>query len=283
MPLALSQIASTCISSCPFTFAQVLKKLERMLLDPDCTSQLISSIILSDPMLCALTLSRANASEHANIVQINQAVSVLGLSMVHGFCDECQAIESSKVTSMAQQWAAANACAAMTRILGPLTSFSAEEMNNPETLSCLGLLHDIGNILCNTYFEEQFTQAQQSIRSQEKTFGNLIKEDMGLRPSDIGALFAQSWHLPAIFVDAIRYHTRPNDCARYPEIAALVHVAHNLTTACGYHCGEDKFVTAIEDDAIALLGLNDKQLRTCVQLFFKENEELSMYEGTFAQ
>ena len=282
MTLSLNHMATACISTCAYSFPNVVEKIERMVMDSDCTSQLICSIILSDPMLSALVLSRANATEPDTYLHTNKAISVLGLSSIFGFCDECLRISRSKQRKMASLWAAANACASMCCIVAKQSRIDNNEMQDKEICHTVGLLHDIGSIVGLGNFDTYFDEAHKKSAYNGQTVHSQLKQDLGLRPSDLGALLAKTWHLPRLYADAIRYHRRPLDCQVHVEFACLAHISHLLCRALGYRPSCESFVEAINPEALEVLGIKERQLKICIDEFIVEDEELSLYEGFFA-
>ena len=282
MTLSLNHIATACISTCAYSFPRVVEKMEHMVMDSDCTSQLISSIILTDPMLSALVLSRANATEPDNLLHVNKAISALGLSSIFGFCDECLRIGRSKQRKMASLWAAANACASMCCIVAKQCRIENNELKDNEICHIIGLIHDIGSIVGLGSFDTYFDDAQKKASFNGKSVHVQLKQDFGLHPSDLGALLAKTWHLPPLYADVIRYHRRPLDCKAHMELACLAHISHHLCRAIGYRPSCEPFVEAINPEALEILGMKERQLKICIDEFMVEDEELSLYEGFFA-
>ena len=282
MGLSLNHLASSCICTCPFTFEHVLQKLERMVIDTDCTSQLIGSLIISDPMLATLVLSRANGGSQESVNVLSHAISVLGLASIHGFCEECLIIGKKRQAGMATLWSAANAAASFCRIIAERASNLDEEFENPEVCRTIGLIHDIGSIIAYASFDDGIRNAEAYSDNTQYSTQIGCKQELGLRTSDFGALLARSWHLPPLYSDAIRYHRRPQDCTRFSEAAALAHLAHHFTRMIGYKPSFEHYVEDIELDALEIVGLRERQVKECLIAFLREEPEIALYEGFFA-
>ena len=282
MSLTLNHLATSCICICPLTFEHVLLKLERMVVDPDCSSQLVCSLLMSDPMLCALVLSRANCGNAEASNSLNKAVSGLGLSSIHGFCEECGFIPNEQKAVLAKLWSGANAASIFARIIAAHSKTLDPSIANDEVAACIGLLHDIGSIASYHLFPDQEGQAKRNAGVNNSNYESGLKSELGLRSSDFGALLAKNWHLPDVYSDAIRYHRRPMACERNQDAACLAHVAHHLARCCGYQCSLEEYVEQIDDEAVQFLGFKDRDLIACVQQFIRDYRETAYYEGFFA-
>ena len=282
MSFSLNHLATACICICPMTFEHVLLKLERMVVDPDCNSQLICSLLMSDPMLCALVLSRANCGNPEPTTSLNKAISILGLSGVHGFCEECAYIPQQQKASLAKLWSAANASSIFARIVAAHSKTLDPAVAHDEVAACIGLLHDLGSIVSYHLFDEQEDAVKRNASRNDSSYESGLRTELGLRASDFGALLAKNWHLPTIYSDAMRYHRRPMDCERNQDAACLAHVAHHLARCCGYQCSLEEYVEQIDAEAMQVLGFKDRDLTDCVKAFIRDYQEIALYEGFFA-
>lgn len=264
MSLPLPTIAARVVSAPALTFPQMSHKVALMAGDSSCSAQLVASVIISDPMLSAVTLSRANvatASSHNAIHQVSNAVVLLGLGMVHGIALEMQAAPAICNRHLAACWSLSNACATMCRILTGICPSGLPKDLDHETAILHGLLHDLGSIVSICYFYEHYRQAEKYIDSDQDVFLRQLQHQIGLSSSNIGALIAKSWHLPDSYVTSIRYQHKPDEAPSNQGLVALVHIARILVRGCGFVVGHDQYVEPINDKAMETLGIRHGILR----------------------
>lgn len=100
-----------------------------------------------------------------------------------------------------------------------------------------GLLHDIGKIILDQYFHEEFIDAYTA--SVEKNRPMFVTEMAccGTNHMEVGYLVATKWNLPPYLADVILWHHQPAQ-ANYREMAALISIADMMAKANGLSCGE---------------------------------------------
>jgi len=90
-----------------------------------------------------------------------------------------------------------------------------------------GLLHDIGQLVINKYFNEDYVRIRDEYQ-KGKFLVDAEREVLGVSHADIGLWLADKWNLPAVLQDAIFYHHRPKDAPNNRKTVAVVHLANVL-------------------------------------------------------
>jgi HD-like signal output (HDOD) protein len=283
MTLSVAGIAARCLAFAPCSFPQVIAKMQRISVDPDCSIPLVSSILLSDPMFSALAISRACVGSDFTSATVSASVAKLGLAAVQGLCQDIRPIPDSQRQIMAAHWSQANACAQMTRLLAPFCQTPFAQRSDEEQLGILGLLHNLGAPAAELLFPQAYAAAGEQLRGDaSKDFNDCLRAQLGVCCFHVGALIARAWHLPEDVRAVIRYHHDPEAAVEQQEVAALVHVARNQVKGCGFTAGADIYVAPIKPGALRILGLRQPDILRCIKRYYDEVEELSLYEASFA-
>ena len=129
-------------------------------------------------------------------------------------------------------WEHSIACGIASRMLARTyrARFSAEAF-------VAGLLHDIGKVILNQYFQDDFLSI---IETQKKgaTLESAETSVIGTHHTQIGSWLAEKWNLPRIISRTILYHHEPWDAQTDTLFIAFVHLANYLCHCSGYgHSG----------------------------------------------
>ena len=283
MNLPIHTIAAKIITLPTMTFARTLGKLDTMLSNPESSTNVVASVLASDPQLTAQVIGRANASGTQELTQVGAAMGVLGLASVHGLIRDTRPLPDENLSAMSACYAQANACATMCRILARRSPIASAAARDEETLHILGLLHDLGTIAAILHFPDPYARACARLDEGELAFHALLKEELGASPGKLGALWARALNLPRALIGPIHFHMRPARAESDQEMTALAHIARILVRGCGYVVGQDVRIEAIEPETLTLLGLTQADLESAIADFHAEMEELELFEGTLIQ
>jgi putative nucleotidyltransferase with HDIG domain len=138
-------------------------------------------------------------------------------------------------------WEHSIACGIASRMLARTykTRFTAEAF-------VAGLLHDIGKVILNQYFQHEFIAI---IEAQKKgdTLENAEAAIIGTHHTQIGMWLAEKWNLPRIISRTLMYHHEPWAIQKENLFISFVHLANHLCHLSGYgHSGRLE-VPALDD------------------------------------
>jgi HD-like signal output (HDOD) protein len=304
MRLPVDTIYGRLITAGGVSFPRTIEKIDRLSADPRAPTGVITAVIGSDPMLSALTISRANAISSTDLTQVSSSVMLLGMASVRGLLRDVEPIPEVSRKIMASCWSLANAAATMTRLLaghcGKIKQIGADD----ETLYVMGLLHDLGTVAAILHFPQEYEESIDLLqkgagsgvrrpapqdgeqaaelppqRTTESGFSEIFAATLGVEPSVLGYLLGRLWNLPPLFLACIRFHEQPEKAGEFADLAALVHLARNLVRACGFCAGGDIYLDPISDNALSGLGLYPEDLKKVITEFYDEMAELELYEG----
>jgi HD-like signal output (HDOD) protein/signal transduction histidine kinase len=195
--------------------------------------QNISTIISRDAAIAARVISLANSSfyNHSNqIGTLERALLILGTdtiktvvitASVQQFFSGFNAEHSH---FLKQFWQRSLSCALIAKSLAILTSYP-----NPEEAYLTGLLHNLGELVLETNYSEQFVQL---IREQNSELDKITKEKekFAVDHACVGAWLAKEWGLNDFAVHAIEFHHAPTESIKDAHhLVKLIYLASDLS------------------------------------------------------
>ncbi len=220
----------------------VLERIRALTGDLNANSERIANIMKDEPALMTNVLKVANSALYGTrerIDSLQTAITRLGLNAVHNLATSMAVIAViSKGASEGFNHKEFCKHSISTGIaMGVLYSMCKAKVNgrfSNEALHLTGLLHDIGKMIINQFFHDEFTKAGAlSVQHSVPLF--LAEQKMlGVHHADVGAWLARKWNLSDPFVQTIRYHHDPMLAG--PEHAELVTLCH----CANYVCNLDK-------------------------------------------
>jgi putative nucleotidyltransferase with HDIG domain len=201
----------------------------------------LSRLIEKDQSLAVTILKVANSSFYgtlSKVVSIEHALAVLGLAEVRGILlafsvkrfftpDLEDGFDRSRF------WRHSVVCSQVARYLA--THF---QVGGDETLFLSGLIHDIGKVVLDQYFHEEFSRILEYISEQGGTFTRAEKAILGITHYQVAAKLLQRWNFPPQVVYQVFYHHAPWEDVNHPSGSTLIYLADRLTKWAGFPCLE---------------------------------------------
>jgi HD-like signal output (HDOD) protein len=96
-----------------------------------------------------------------------------------------------------------------------------------------GLLHDLGILVINKFFNTEFIQIIEKASSENMTIFEAETEVLGLTHQEIGRFLAEKWDLPLILCESINYHHNPSDSNENKYFVSIIHLVDYMTQCLG--------------------------------------------------
>ncbi len=131
-----------------------------------------------------------------------------------------------------------------------------------------GLLHDIGKlVLDELLMHEKSWQAEWiNMQQQGASFVELERWLTGMDHAQLGGRIAEEWQLPALLVEAIRYHHEPNLATIDPPVTEWVHLADAAALMVGVGLGSDGLAYPVSEDAVEHFDLTTADFEEMMQV-----------------
>ena len=205
--------------------------------DPEAGASDLKNIVEADPSLCVRVLRCVNSASFGlrnEVADINQAVAYLGFRQIRDLAFTAtisnlfrknNPIHTYERSALWTHLVAVAICSRMiavrTRTLGFEEAFLA------------GLLHDFGIILFDQHAPKEFRHVMGRLNTT-RTLPEFERKVMGWDHTQLGALIADKWTLPAGPLEAIRHHHEPEKCdGPHREIVHCVSIANLICSLRG--------------------------------------------------
>jgi len=211
------------------TLPIVYAKVSALVNDSRTTAAQVARVIESDQAITSKILRLVNSSFFGfsrRISSIHQAVILLGFNTIR---NTVLSISVSKMFETEQtidfdlknSWKHSIATGLLTKSLGRHLDTGMDE----EAFAA-GILHDIGKVVLNKYFPDEFGAALEKARSEQLPLFDAERQVNGVSHAEIGEYIVDHWNLPYGLVEAVALHHTPSVLRSNPKLVCLVHVAN---------------------------------------------------------
>lgn len=225
------------------TLPMMSEQIMKVLGDDTVSMRKAAALIEKDQSLAVRILKVANSSFYGNLSKvssIDQALVILGLREVRailaGFSiyrffshDRTEGFDRRGF------WKHAIVCSQVAKYLA--RHFHA---GNDDTLFLSGLIHDIGKVVLDRYFHEEFMRIIDYVSSRRETFSRAEREVLGVTHYQVAAKLLQQWKFPERVIMKVFYHHAPWHDANHTTGSIILFLANQLTKMAGYSCLESE-------------------------------------------
>jgi putative nucleotidyltransferase with HDIG domain len=260
------------IPTLPAIVIQVIKTTN----NPTSSARDLNKIITNDQAIAAKILQMANSSFYglsAKVNNLNRAITLLGFNTVRSLAlsisivDHFSGKSSSSYFNRGKFWEHSMGVAMLSKML-------AEKKGgrlNPEEAYIAGLLHDLGVIILDQFFQDKFSEILKLIYEADINFLEAEETIIGQNHALFGAEIAQAWNYPEILVDATANHHNPTYNGDYVDISNAVYLANILEYRFNDNT-DDKRATELDEEILKRFIEDDEQMEILKVKFEAETE-----------
>lgn len=263
----------------PITIMRIIK------IDSNETSSMseLADVASKDQALSSTILRLVNSAFYGHfrkITSIRQAIVILGVNTVKSLAMGISVFHSKpssgrQVFDRDRLWVHSIGVAVCAKRLAEASGVPGAEA---ESIFLCGLLHDIGKVVFDNYFNEDYQTVAETAKREKRWIDDVEKEILGMDHCEAGYYIAQKWQFPTVLMESIRYHHDVEKCVSDAKKAtALVHVADHICRNLKLGYGGDDIETSIDSTAIMLIGLPEDALAGVMGSMEKERESIEAF------
>ncbi|MBF0433184.1 MAG: HDOD domain-containing protein [Fibrobacteria bacterium] len=268
------------ISNLP-TLPEVASKLLQIINDPKTSSSDVADLISQDVGITSKVLRMANSAFYGiprTITTVQNAVVLLGMKVINSLVlsvsvgDIFPAKQHGRGLKRLHFWKHSLSVAVCSRMLSQKGSHS--HVLDSEECFCAGLLHDIGKLVLDQYYDKEFVETLNKAQADNISCIEAEMEILGFTHSNVGDWLTSKWELPRHLRIPLISHHKPESAENAKEATYVVHLADYLCHTLEYHCFPEEVFPPLQDDTMTVLGINDTALTAVTQNLSKEIEKL---------
>ncbi|PIU46272.1 MAG: hypothetical protein COS94_10705 [Candidatus Hydrogenedentes bacterium CG07_land_8_20_14_0_80_42_17] len=231
--------------------------------NPKSAADDLSKIILSDISLSAKVLKLVNSAYYGirnKVANVRQAIVILGFNTIKSLALSTAIMDKFATSgdiegfSRGNFWKHSLGVAITAKLIAKRV---VKQRELEENYFMAGLLHDIGKIILDQYFHEDFVKVLVHMKITHLSFHKAEIETNGLTHAEIGGLLSGQWQLPDELVAAIRFHHTPENRSEYTQIIGATHFANILAKTKGFGSGGDNDISGLNESVIMNLGISE--------------------------
>ena len=198
----------------------------------------LAEIVSRDMSVSAKVLNLANSAFYGfsrRITTIPQAVVVLGFDTVRSLALSVSVFDtltrpSGEVSFDYEAfWIHSIGCGTASRLIAKELGY-----RDTGTFFVAGLLHDLGKIILDTHFHEQYREVVEEMVEEERSAFDVEIDILDIDHAEVGGWLAARWKFPEILVTPIASHHNLMSAAEaHLKESTVVHLANILTKRAG--------------------------------------------------
>ena len=228
---------------------EIVTKLSEAVDDQNTSAADLANIMADDPAITAKILRLVNSAYYGRtssgreITSVSYAIARMGFREVKNVVFSLSVFNlfqsKSAVIDLKGFWHHSVSVAISTRVILDFVVASLGESVavDGDSLHVTGLLHDIGILVLNQYFRDDFEKAFAISREGEMPLHEAERKVLGIDHAAVGAYVARHWKLPANVVRGIEFHHEPNREFKDSD-AQLVQIVNLGDFICNLHWPE---------------------------------------------
>lgn len=256
------------------TLPVVIQKLREVITDPQSDAEAVSSVIEDDPAIMARVLKLVNSAFYASsepVKSLQAAVSRIGLKGINNIAISTAVFDTFRPDDEGdfdrmEFWKHCICTGIASTVLYNEISDRFTHVFSSDLLHLSGLLHDIGKIIFEGFFHEEFMNAVRVSDEEDIPLYQAERKVIGVDHAFVGGWLAEKWNLTPDLVQIIRWH---HDVMKVSsenkELIYICHAANYLCNIDNLGNGGDSFAPEVENFSWKQMGLRYQDLPELVE------------------
>lgn len=261
------------------TLPNIVMKIIELADSPQANADSLGNVLAKDQSISSLILRLVNSAFYGSfrhVNSINHATVMLGFPMVKTIAMGVAVFQNENGDAEFDRkafWLHSLAVATASQFIAEKAKVDVQK----DTAFLAGLLHDLGKVVLDNYFEEEYREVMQLVRSQEMWIGDAEKQVLQLNHCVAGFYLARKWQFPTQVVDVIHHHHHISACPEESQhLCAAVQAADHVCRKSGIGSGGDSLVLPLDAEA-ADMGISQDILDQAATYMEQQKPELEAF------
>ena len=260
------------------TLPAVVRQLQTLMANPHSSMAQVAAVITRDQAIAARVVRLINSAFYGmggKVTSIQHAIVLLGLNTVKNLVTGVSVVkmfegrQNAPLFDREKFWLHTFACALGARAIA--NDLKAAE---PEDFFLAGLLHDIGILVLDQFFHDEFNEIIRTAIDERIEYVDAERKVIGISHQEVGGFVARKWDMPEILINAIHFHHNPTFAEGKGADAALIMSAVHLADVTLNNRGLDMVhpvgKTNFDAAAIRTVGLSERRIDELYDSIMKE-------------
>lgn len=269
------------------TLSPLLQKIVGLIESRKADAHDVTEVISHDPSLTSKVLKVANSAYYGfpkKIDSLDRAVVLLGFNMIRslamsiGFIKTFSSGKKSGRFSRERLWIHNLAVATVIKELA--MKYGRQEES--ESLFITGLLHDIGKMVLDQFFTEEYQQALDEAGCLESaSVCDAENRFFGMDHGEVGKILLKRWNFPGAICSlvAMDHKTEVPEGVNAADVAML-HIADILTKEAGMGVSESITPSEVRKADLDALGISGNEIDDLRAYLSEAKESIYEFYGT---
>jgi len=213
----------------------IIAKLNSKISNPNSSASDVAKIMEEDPAIMARVLKLVNSSFYANISgepirNIKHAIVRLGYDSIRNIALTTSVFSAfnpkhAKIFNRNEFWRYCICTGLIANVLYDMSPL--DKITIPrDSVTLAGLLHDIGKIILEQFFYDEFTQVLEQSHDNDTPLLDVENELLGMNHNTIGAWLGRKWNLNEDLIACIEFYSHPENAPeKFRKLVDLIHLA----------------------------------------------------------
>ena len=264
------------------TLPSIMNRLSEGVRDPNANAEKIAKIIKDDPSMMARVLKVVNSAAYGAsepVTSLQQAVAMMGLRGVQNIAMSTSVFETfskkdERDFNREEFWRHCICVGIAVNVLYQQTQENISRRYPRDVLHLAGLLHDIGKIIFEHFFHEEFLQCLEVAVKDSIPLFQAERNIFGADHAEVGAWLAKRWNMTEEIAAAVRFHHQPEEAPeKFVELVRLCHTANYICCLEKIGDGGDNHAPVFIIWVWKRIGLKVRDIRGIVLSILEESKE----------
>jgi HD-like signal output (HDOD) protein len=264
------------------TIPAVIQKLRVTITHPHADAAKVSAIIENDPAMMTRILKIVNSAFYGGvepITSVQHAVARMGFVAISNIAMSTFVFSSfgssdKDVFDRQAFWRHCITTGIAEEIVYTACRNKVSQRFGKDILHLTGLLHDIGKIVFEQHFHNQFAEAIESARVNKLALNLAEQEALGADHCEVGAWLAEKWRIDEQVQQVTRWHHDPEKAdPKHYDLVALCHVANYICNVCNFGESGDSTRPTASPAAWRHLGIGESDISRLAELAQHETDK----------
>jgi putative nucleotidyltransferase with HDIG domain len=234
------------------TIPVISHELMNLLSDENASIKKLTEVIEKDQAMAVKILKMANSAFYGTlgkVSSIDHALVILGTGEIKSIllAFSVRNFFSNTTSDSIDRnrfWKHSIICSQVAKYLARYFNRSSDD-----TIFLSALIHDMGKVVFDEYFHEDFVNIVHFVNENHSTFSEAEKEILGITHYQVAAKLLQQWKFPQKVVMQVFFHHAPWHDKGDGAGSIIVYLANLLAKMAGYSCLESEKVIALSQFA----------------------------------